>query len=395
MANSTLTPTAVTREVQRVLHEKLTFISTINKSLDSSFAINGAKIGETLKIRLPEKFTVRTGKNLDTQDVQGNSVELTLATQKGVDMNFSSAELTMDIDDFSTRYIEPAVSVLVSNIENDMLQSVTKDVYMQVGTPGTTPASMLTFGQAKAKLNQQLAPKDKNRSVQLDSIAMSTMVNAYSGLFNSPGAISKQYTDGVISHNSGLTWYEQERIYTHTTGADVAGAIDQASVAEGATTLTVDALSAALIVGDVFTIATVFDVHPETKESYAHLKQFVVTSATTPTTTAISFSPPLYAQGAQQNISAMAADNDVITVSGSASTAYPQHLVYHKDAFAFVTADLEMPSGVDFSAREVMDGISVRLVRQYDINSDTFPCRLDILYGYKTIRAEMAVRITG
>ena len=394
MANALLTPTMVTREVQRVLHEKLSFVSTINRTFDSSFGQAGAKIGDTLKIRLPNKYTVRTGKTLAAQDTNESSVDLTVATQKGVDMNFSSAELTLDLQDFSTRIIEPAVAVLASSIEADAIQNMTKDVYNQVGTPGTTPATMLVFGQAKAKLNQYLAPKDNNRSVQLDSIAMATMVNAYSGLFNAPGAISKQYTDGIISHNSGLDWYENERIYTHTNGADVAGAIDDTPV-EGDTSLTIDAMTAAPAVGSVFTIAGVMAVHPETKDSYGHAQQFVVTSTVTPTTTAMSFSPPLYATGANQNIDHMPSDNDVITFAGSASTAYEQHLAYHRDAFSFVTADLELPSGVDFAAREVMDGISCRVVRQYDINNDNMPTRVDVLYGYKTVRAEMACRITG
>jgi len=395
MANAILTPTAVTREVQRVLHEKLTFISTINRSYDDSYAKTGAKIGDTLKIRLPNEYTVRTGKVLAAQDTAETSVDLVVSTQKGVDMTFSSAELTLDLQDFSTRIIEPAVSVLVSDIEFSMLSAVTKDVYQQVGTPGTTPASMLTFGEAKAKLNQALAPKDKNRSVQLDSIAMSTMINAFSGLFNAPGAISKQYTDGVISHNSGLTWYEQDRIYTHTNGADVAGAVDETAIADGDTTLVIDGMTAAPTVGSVFTIATVFDVHPETKQAYSHLKQFVVTAATTPTTTVMSFEPPLRSTGAKQNISALPADNDAIVFSGAASTAYPQHLAYHKEAFAFATADLEMPQGVHFAGREMMDGLSVRLVRQYDINNDNIPTRIDILHGFKTIRPQLAVRITG
>jgi hypothetical protein len=372
----------------------LTFVSTINRSYDDSFAKTGAKIGDSLKIRLPNEYTVRTGKTLDAQDTNEASVTLTVATQKGVDMNFSTAELALEMDDFSKRIIEPAVSVLVSNIEYDCLSTVTKDVYNLVGTAGTTPASMLTFGQAKAKLNQYLAPKDGNRSVQLDSIAMATMVNAYSGLFNAPGAISKQYTDGIISHNSGLDWYEQERIYTHTNGADVAGAINDTPVEEDSQ-LTIDAMSAAPTVGSVFTIAGVKAVHPETKQAYAHEQQFVVTSTVTPTTTTMSFDPPLRASGAKQNIDHLPSDNDVITFVGSASTAYPQHLAYHRDAFAFATADLELPQGVHFAAREVMDGISVRCVRQYDINNDNIPCRIDLLHGYKTIRPQLATRITG
>lgn len=402
MSNVILTPTAVTREIQRVLHEKATFLKTVNRQYDDSFAVAGAKIGSQLKIRLPNQYKVRTGKAIDVQDTDETSVTLTVATQKGVDMSFSTAELTLDLQDFSDRIIEPAVAVLVSDIENDALQNMTKDVYNSVGTAGTTPAGMLVFGQARAKLNQYLAPKDKKRHVQLDSIAMATMVNAYNGLFQDQTAIKNQYLDGFIGRNSGLNWYEQEKIYRHTTGDDVAGTIDDAAGAnlvEGTTTLHMDALGTTVTAGSVFTIAGVLAVHPETKVAYSHEQQFVVVG--TPTIASnegdITISPAIYtsATPAKQNVDHMPSDGDVVTFVGSASTEYEQHLVYHEDAFAFATADLEMPNGVDFKAREVLDGITIRLLRQYDINNDNIPARLDIIYGYKTIRAQLATRITG
>mgnify|MGYP003624686500 CR=1 FL=1 len=390
MANTPLTPTAVTREILRVAHERIAFIGTVDRQYDSSFAKTGAKIGDTLKIRLPNEYTVRTGKTLNAQDTAESSVSLTVATQKGVDMNFSSQELTMEIDDFSKRIIEPAVAVLVSNIESSMFDSVTKEVYNHVGTPGTLP-TILEIAQAKAKLNQNLAPKDDNRCIQMESVDMAGEVNALKGLFHDSKEISKQYRDGVVGRTMGLKWVENERIYTHTVGGDVAVAIND-TPAEGDANLTIDAASAAAAVGDIFTIAGVKAVHPETKVAYSHEQQFVISAATT---TLLTFTPSLEASGANQNIDHLPSDNDVITIVGTASTAYPNHLAYHKDAFAFATADLEMPQGVHFAAREQYDGLSIRLVRQYDINNDNIPCRLDILHGYKALRPEWACRVMG
>lgn len=396
MANSLLTPTAVTREALRILHEKLSFIGTINRQYDDSFAKMGAKIGDSLKIRLPNQYTVRTGKTLSAQDTTETSVTLQVATQKGVDMSFSSAELTMTIDDFSSRILEPAMAVLASNVEADALQTMTKDVYNHIGTPGTDP-TFAQINQARARLNQNLAPKDSNRHIQMESVDMASVMDEVKTLFHDPKQLSKQYREGYISSAAGLSWTENERVYTHTPGADVAWAINQSSTApaEGDTTFTIDAASAAPVVGDIFTIAGVKGVHPETKDTMPHEQQFVVTSSTTPTTTAISFSPALEAAGANQNIDHLPSDNDVLTAVGSASTAYPNHLVYHKDAFSFATADLIMPTGVDFADRQSYDGISIRMVRDYAISSDTFPCRIDILYGYKTLRASNAVRMFG
>lgn len=394
MAHTLLTPTAVLRESLAVAHESASFLGTINRTYDNKFASSGGKIGETLGIRLPNKYTVRTGKTLNAQDTEEASVTLTVATQKGVDLNFSSAELTMDIEDFSARHIKPAMSILVSDIEYTALAAMTKEVYNLVGTPGTTPASMLTFGQARAKLNQYLAPKGMDRSVQLDSIAMATMVNAYSGLFHAQGDIEKQYREGYISNNSGLKWYENDRIYTHTVGSDVTTVtVNDGAIASGDTTIITSGGTGA--VGDVFTFANVYAVHPETKQAYSHLQQFTITaisgSAGSETWT---FSPAIISTGAKQNIDALPVTTAAITVSGTASTAYEQHLAYHKDAFAFVSADLEMPDNV-WGTRETMDGLSMRIVKQFDINNDNSPCRLDILHGYKAIRPEWAVRITG
>src|SRR3990172_5789924 len=391
MANTLLTSTKVTREILRVAHEKATFIATTDMSYDDQYAVTGAKIGSALKIRLPNKYTVRTGKTLAPQDTTEESVTLTLATQKGVDMNFSTAELTLDLDDFSKRIIQPATSVLVSTLESDYISYVTPKVWNSVGTAGTTPASMLVFGQARAKLNQNLAPKDDNRSVQINSDAMASMVNAYSALFHDQMEIKRQYRDGFISRNSGFDWYENERIWTITTGSDhTTVTVNDAAIADGDTTLTT--AGGSVEQGTVFTIAGVNAVHPETKADLGFLQQFTVTADAT---TAWTFTPAYYASGPKQNVTALPVTAAAIVLVGSASTSYEQHLAYHKDAFAFVTADLEMPQGVHFASRQNFEGLSIRVVRQYDINNDNIPARLDILHGYEAIRPEWAVRITG
>jgi hypothetical protein len=400
MSNSLLTMTKVTREAMRILHQKLSFIKTINRQYDDSYAKSGAKIGDSLKIRLPNQYTVRTGKTINTQDTSESSVTLTMGTQKGVDLNFSTKELTLDIDDFGKRILDPAMSVLAANIEADVLQDVTKDVYNLVGTAGTTPATMLTFGQARQKLNQYLAPQDKRRRVQVDSETMVTMVDAYKGLFQNNKAISDQYIDGFIDHQGGFDWYENESILSHTTGTrDNTTPLTNDATAQTGSSLVVDGLDASVTIkrGDVFTIAGVFAVHPETKTQYSHLQQFVVTADATANGSGevtLSISPSIVASGATQNVSNGAADDKAITFVGAASTTYGQNLAYHEDAFAFVTADLLLPGGVDMAAREVYDGISMRIVRAYDINNDNMPCRIDVLYGYETLRAQLACRIT-
>ena len=395
MANALLTPTAVTRKIQQVLHGKLVLAKKVNRNYDNSFANSGGKIGSTLKIRLPNKYVIRTGKTLNAQDTSETSETLTVATQVGVDMTFSSAELTMEMDDFAERIIEPAAAIVATNIENAIAARYA-DIPNLVGTAGTTPASMLTILQAGARMDDNLVPRDGKRCVALSPIAMATMVDAYKGLFQKSGSIANQYENGMIEDMaSGFKWGMCPVINPHVNSAGVVTSItlDTDTVASGDTTINVTTTTTAYSAGTIFTMAGVYAVNPETKAAYSHLKQFVVTSATA---TVITFDPPIYSTGANQNVSALPATTAAITVVGAASGSYPQNIAFHKDWLALATADLEDVSRFGaWGAREVYDGISIRLARQYDINNDNIPCRLDVLYGVKQLRGDLAVRITG
>lgn len=397
MTNSLLTPQQITREALRVLHNKLTFIGAINRQYDDSFAKSGAKIGDTLKIRLPNQFTVRSGATLSAQSVNEQSVSLQVGTQKGVDMNFSSVDLTMSLDDFSSRILEPAMAVLASSLEADAV-SMYKDVYQQVGAPGTTPNTLLTYLQARARLNNSLAPMDANRTAHLSPLATATIVDALKGLFQDSSAIREQYREGSMGRTAGFDWYENPLVPTHTNGTTVTGVQVNGAGQTGAT-LNIKGVAGGntFAHGTVFTVAGVFEVHPETKAVTGRLQQFTVAADATMsgTTGAISISPAIVTSGATQNVAGAPADSAAITIVGSANTAYEQELAFHRDAFAFATADLVMPKGVDFAAREVYDGVSMRIVRAYDINNDAFPCRIDVLYGYQTIRPQLACRVTS
>lgn len=395
MSNSILTPTAVTREALRVLHQKLAFIGSINRTYDSSFAQSGAKIGDSLKIRLPNQYTVRTGATLSAQDTSEQSTTLTVATQKGVDMTFSSAELTMSLDDFSKRVLEPAMAVLAASMEADAL-SMYKDVYNLVdGDTAAIAMSHIMLG--RRVLNENLAPMDNNRTALLSTLHNAKLVDALKGLFQDSSAIREQYREGMMGRTGGFDFYESSHIGRHTTG-DAAKtttvSINGAVTANGTAQATVtNGSSKTFKVGDVFTVANCFRVHPETKVSTGELQQFVVTEDAASTT--IKFAPAIYTSGPYQNVTAAGMPNSsaLVKIGAGASETLDNSMVYHRDAFAFATADLTMPKGVDFSAREQYDGISMRIVRQYDINSDRLPCRIDVLYGFKAIRPQLACRI--
>jgi hypothetical protein len=393
MANAILTPTAVTRKALQILHQKLNFVGNINRQYDSSFSKEGAKIGSQLKIRLPNQYTVRTGSALSTQDTTENSTTLSVATQKGVDTTFTTNELTLSLDDFSDRILEPAMAVLAANIEADAL-SMALDVYQAVNNVGSAITLAKVLGGRKA-LTDSLAPSDKRKLI-LNTQDNLDLVDSLKGLFQDGTEIAKQYRDGMVGRTAGFgDIYENTLLANQATGTaasattyTVNGAGQTGSgviVATGATTFKK---------GDIVTFAGCNRVHPESKADTGVLQQFVVTADYAGGAGTLAISPAIVTSGGTQNVAASPTTTGAVTKVGGASAIYKPSLAFHENAFTFATADLEDVSQYGaWGAREVYDGISMRIARQYAISSDTVPCRIDVLYGFKTIRAELACRI--
>lgn len=396
MPNTLLTPLMVTRKALMILHQKLNFISNITRDYDDSYAKEGAKQGDTLKIRLPNRYTVGSGAAITPQDTTETSVSLVVGTQKHVPMKFTTAELALSIDDFATRIIEPAMAVLAATMEADAFTMVA-DVYQQVGTPGTVPTSLLTYLQANARLTNSLAPLS-SRSLHLHPLATATIVDALKGLFHDSEAIKEQYREGLMGRTAGMDWYDNTLAPAITNGNKVSGVtVNGASQTGSSLNIGGVAANDTFKKGQVFTIAGVNEVHPETKVDTGRLQKFVVTADVTMsgTTGTISISPSIVTSGANQTVTGSPANGAALTFDGSASQIYPVEVACHKQAFAFATADLVVPKGVDFGARETFDGISLRIIRDYDVTNDNIITRVDVLYGFKAIRPELACRIAS
>ena len=380
----------ITAESLEVAHESASFIKTINTSYDSQFGKEGAKIGDSLRIRLPNRATVRTGRVMDVADVDDDSVTLTVATQKGVDLRFTSAEMALGVDYLRERYIKTAVQQLISEIEYDVLNGVTKAVGNLAGTVGTAMSDLAGLGQARAILNGQAAPK-RDRAVQMDSIQMASMVNGLKGLFQDSTQIKEAMREGFYGRLAMGDLYEQEKLWTMTNAADVSTTLDTYTITNGDADITVATLSAAPTAGMTFTIAGVYACHPETKASLGYLKTFAV--GTGSTVTNVVFADPIYISGPKQNCVASNTTTAAVEFTGNASAAYRIGLMYAKDAFAFVTADL--PNLGDMSTRRQDEGLSIRVSQGTDIRNDELLTRIDVLYGYKCIRPEWACRLIG
>ena len=404
MSNSLVTIDMVTREALRIAHEKSQFIGTVDRQYDDSFAKTGAKIGSTLRVRKPNQYSRTTGSRvMDVQDQVEGTGSIVVATQDHVDMRFNSAELALSIDEISKRYIEPAMSVLISGIESDFIAMATKATYNTAGTAGTPPTDLVAVGAARAKLNQHLAPKDGNRFSQCDSVTMGGMVNGLKGLFQDSSQIKEQYREGMIGRTAMADWYENDRMWTLTNGSDVTGTTDAAAlVTDGGSVVDMHTTVAVAVqaVGQVFTIAGVYACHPETKAAYSSLQQFTITAIGATTTTV---SPTIHLTGPRKNVvSSNGAtlvttdfNSKTLTFVGAASTSYVQNLMYHKEAFQFVTADLPLMASSEKCVRRSQDGLSLRVWQDSDIRNDELLMRIDILYGMAALRPEWACRITS
>jgi len=411
MANTVLTPTQITREALRVLHGKLSFIGSVNRQYDSAFAQTGAKIGSSLNIRMPSRYSVRTNATLASQDHVERSTPLAVSSQYGVDVSFTTAELTMNLDDFSKRIITPAMSQLAAKLEADALAVAYKSVANYVGTTSTS-MTYLQFQQGGASLTNNLAPYS-DRTALLRTLDRVNFSDAVKGLFQSAENIGEQYREGVVGRTGGMDVYENTFVPSHTRGSFAGSALTTGTtIGTSATTnvwasqtaLTIDTATSTTILkaGDVVTVSGVYDIHPETKVNTGALKKFVVQSDVTFTTLANTYTATvvpamIYGSGnAFQNcvLSGVSdTDNNTVTAFGVASTAYGQSLAYHKDAFVFATADLvDVSQYGAWGARQSMDGISMRIAKQYAISSDTVPCRIDVLWGFAPLYPELAVR---
>jgi hypothetical protein len=401
VSNSLLTIDMITRKALEILENNLVLTRNINRQYDDSFAVEGAKIGSTLRIRLPDRALVTDGAALQVQDDNEQFTTLAVASQKHVGVNFTTAELTLQLDDFAERVLKPRISQLAASIDADVANAF-KGIGNSVGTPGTTPATSLVLLQAQQKLNENAAVMSP-RYATVNPAANAALVEGMKGLFNPTDTISKQFKNGMMG--TGVLGYDEvnmsQSIKQFTTGSRTGTiTVDGTMSTQGTAKITLNGTTGnTLAVGDVFTIANVFAVNPQTRESTGSLQQFVVTKANTAAAskfTDVEIFPAIYtASHALATVDSFPQNLAAVTFLGAASTQYPQNLVYHKDAITFATADLLLPQGVDMASRAVHNGISLRVVRQYDINNDRLPCRIDVLYGYGVIRPQMACRLWG
>ena len=402
MGNTLLTIDMITRKCLEILENNLVLSRNINRQYDSSFAKEGAKIGNTLRIRLPDRALVTDGAALQVQDDNEQFTTLAISSQKHIGVNFTTAEMALSLDDFADRVLKPRISQLAASIDADVA-NVYKSIFAAVGTPATTPATSQVLLQGQQKLNEAAAPMSM-RYATVNPAANGALVEGLKGLFNPGPTISRQFKSGMMGGDvlgyDEINMSQSIKVHTFGTRAATGATVTTTVSAQGQATLAITGTGSQVInAGDTFTIAGVNAVNPQTRESTGSLQQFVVLAANTASGgayTAVSIAPAIFtATNALATVDAFPQATAAIVFDGVASTSAPVNLIYQKDAFTLATADLLLPQGVDMASRQVHNGISMRIVRDYDINNDRMPCRIDVLYGYAAIRPPIAVRLYG
>lgn len=414
MANKILTSTKIVRECLRVLHNSCVFLRNVNRQYNDQFKMEGAKVGNYINVKKPNRYYVSRQTALQVQDTQNVMVPVRLQYPYQVGLQFSQADLSLSIDDFSKNIITPAMSAMASAIDLDGL-AMLKLLYNQVGGPGHYVGESAGLGfamsnmpniatNAGAVLTWNCAPRDKNRRMLLNPTNMASAANAGVTWFNDQKALGDVYREGVVGRAHGFEWAEDQNINWLTNGTHGGTPVVYGANQSGASLLTSGwtASTTPLKAGEVFNIAGVYMVNPDNQQTTGILQGFVALSdvvADANGYATISISPSIKVIGdkiADGTVTALPANGAALTLlSGSASTAYPIQAAYHGDAFTFATADLEMPQGVDFAARETYEGVSMLIVRDYDINTGNFPCRIDVLAAWEALRAEFGVRVAG
>ena len=418
MANNLLTISKITNEALMVLENELTFTSEVDRNYDDQFAVVGGKIGNTVNVRRPGRFIGTTGPALNVEDFNETSVPVTLSTQFHVDTQFTTQDLALSLDMFSDRVLKPAVAAIANKIDRDGLVMATQNTANIVGTAGTPPTGLITYLTAGAYLDAEGAPRDGRRACIIEPFTSATIVDSLKGLFVPQEAIGEQYRKGLMGRDSaGMNWKMDQNVVSQTFGNNstttVTGSVATTTATGFLTTgwasssnISITAANTGnlvLNVGDTFTIAGVYAVNPQNRQAYGSnkLRNFVVKSAATiasGSSATVTVSPAVITAGQFQNVSIPSTSaTAAITQFNSTGTVSPQNVIMHRNAFTLAVADLELPEGVHFAGRasDKEIGLSMRVVRQYTINNDSIPTRLDVLYGWAPLYPELACRVAA
>ena len=396
MANTTLTADIVLKEAHRVFENNTPILQSLRRTYDDSYDAYGAKAGDTIRIKTPQRYYVSTGKTITVQDNTENVVSLARTTQKNIGMKFSSKELSLDIVEFSSLYISPAINSLCSEVENDIATTMYQSTYNATTLP-TDSLDRDDVLDAGVLLDNHSCPRDNNRHLVVNPAGQADLVSDLVGLFQQATAIGKQYMSGQMGTALGFNMSMSQNLASHTTGGYNGAYVVTSIPTEGSDDLVIKTGTGTMTVGDVFTVAAVNSVNRVTGNSTGRVACWVVTTAYSGGAGTVVVDPDFRASAtdAYRTIDALPQADAATTEIGTASTAYPQNLAYHGESTAFGSCALELPGNSNFESQQKNNNVSIRLIKFYDgINDDSY-YRFDILYGQVVVVPEWICRIYG
>ena len=391
MANALLTTDKIADRALMRFSEACTALKAVPKTYAKEFK-GQQKIGAQVDVPIPQHAQIRHGRVSQPAPLQTLVRPVTIQDQVGFDLSFSSAELALDIEEFDRRYISQQVADLVVDVEAAVQRLMYQWTPNQTGTPDaawTKPA----YANLAKKYIEDMGGGAGQKKLIMNNAAEVSLIPAMSGFYNPQANISKQYEDGVLSRAAGFDWHASTVAPIHQRGtANGAYVVDGAG--QSGSTLDVDTGVGTFLKGDIITIAGVFAVHPQTKQSLGYLKQFVITEDAAGGTDTLSIYPAIVATGSEQNVSNVPGNGEAVTILGTASDTYGINLAFRPEAFQFVTVDLPELAGWKNSRREY-EGVSMRVVEGSDLSNDLNLMRFDIMWGFGALRPDWACRIAN
>lgn len=401
--NTLLTDDVITLEALSIFENECVALKYTDRKYEALFGTHGgSNRSDTIRVRKPNQYTVRTNRTFSAQNVVDQYTNFAVDTQIGSDTEFYSDELKQDLSSFSEQVIRPQIVSLANYVDAAVLAAA-KQTHNVVGTPGTVPNALSTYLAAGVKLDQNACPRDSRRAVILGPQMQADIVDALKGLPQDDAKVADQYSSGQMTKTvAGFRWAMDQNIQTHTVGVLGGAPLVKGGSQTGASLITDGwtATTGAVAANDVFTIANVYSVNPVSKSSTGVLQQFRVTALNTADGSGnmtLAIEPSITTSGAYQTVSAGPADNAPLTFLGAASTVSAQGIALHPLAIATAFAELPKPDGVHEASTKTDKklGISMRFIRWYDGDSDLWKARFDLKYGIKVLRPEWICRIAS
>jgi hypothetical protein len=403
----------ITKDAVLEMRNNFVMIDSVNRDYESNFGKTGAQIGDSVRVRRAVYVESNSGAVISSFDeIQQGSLPLTINRRRNVAIKFTRQDMTLSMGELRENIITPAVMELGQYVESEIANIAYKEVYNFTGTPGTEPSTFDDISETSTRLTELGTPITTTKMGIYNTRAARSLTAGLQ-LVNPQKIATTAIEEASVGRYAKVNIMESNSLPTHTVGGLggtplINGASQDTTYAlsseTNTQTINVDGWTAAaanrLNEGDVFTIAGVNSVNRRTRVDTGILQDFVVRADTASdgagVTATLLISPAIISSGPYQTVSAVPADNAALTIrTGTAATAYKQNLVFVKEAISLAMVPLAMPIGGVAASQETFEGVTIKVVGDFDIVNDENRMRFDIMFGGKVTNQDMICRHTS